>query len=68
MDDRLVAGEAGEVTVFWAAVSWLEAERSRRRDADEASKPHCTFLFCLACILFECWRRAVANTGRKHLF
>ncbi|CAN0273760.1 unnamed protein product, partial [Hapterophycus canaliculatus] len=34
-DDRLVAGEEGEVKVFWAAVSWLEADRSRRRDADE---------------------------------
>lgn len=36
-DDRLAAGEEGEVAVFWAAVSWLEAERSRRRNADEAS-------------------------------
>lgn len=36
-DDRLTAGEEGEVTVFWAAISWLEAERSRRRSADEAS-------------------------------
>lgn len=36
-DDRLVAGEEGEVTVFWAAISWLEAEHSRRMNADEAS-------------------------------
>eukprot|EP00903_Cladosiphon_okamuranus_P009315 g8887.t1 len=34
-DDRLAAGEQGEVAVFWAAVSWLEAELSRRRKADE---------------------------------
>lgn len=34
-DDRLVPGEKGEVSVFWAAVSWLEAQEPRRRDADE---------------------------------
>lgn len=34
-DDRLVPGGKGEVSVFWAAVSWLEAQEPRRRDADE---------------------------------
>lgn len=36
-DDRLDAGPEGEVTVFWAAVSWLEEEPSRQTNADEAS-------------------------------
>ncbi|CAM9896899.1 unnamed protein product [Ectocarpus sp. 8 AP-2014] len=36
-DDRLAAGQEGELAVFWAAISWLEAEQSRRRNADEAS-------------------------------
>ena len=38
MDDRLAAGEEGEERVFWAAVSWLEAERSRKRSSDEVSR------------------------------
>ncbi|CAB1114554.1 unnamed protein product [Ectocarpus sp. CCAP 1310/34] len=36
-DDRLAAGQEGELAVFWAAISWLEAEHSRRRNADEAN-------------------------------
>lgn len=38
MDDRLAAGEEGEERVFWAAVSWLEAERSRKKSSDEVSR------------------------------
>lgn len=54
-DDRLAAGEEGEVAVFWAAVSWLEAERSRRRNADEASWVRTPILFIQKCLLWLLW-------------
>lgn len=61
MDDRLCAGQEGEVKVFWAAVSWIEAERSRRSDADKASwlrtglgwmdKPHTGVYGVIFCVM-----------------
>lgn len=37
-DDGLDSGSDGEVNVFWAAVSWLEADASRRPDADQVNQ------------------------------
>ena len=43
VDDRLATGKDGEVMVFWAAVSWLEADRSRLGRADEVRAPQRTY-------------------------